>query len=183
MYILLAFTFSCIVACVVALCLKKWKMAGGIAVIMLLTNSLPETFPIVPLTFFQSLQNGTILKVECYNIHSGGEDFEGRSDDIYKQICETDSSRFYTGIELGYVVRDLEADIIYKCLQVEKHSTIMMADMNDIGGSYAMRRIKRAGMTDAWWKGGFGYRYTFHKHVFRFRLDSSMMMIVCGSVT
>jgi len=95
-------------------------MAGGIAVIMLLTNSLPETFPIVPLTFFQSLQNGTILKVECYNIHSGGEDFEERSDDIYKQICETDSSRFYTGIELGYVVRDLEADIIYKCLQVEK---------------------------------------------------------------
>lgn len=70
-------------------------MAGGIAVIMLLTNSLPETFPIVTFTFFQSLQNGTILKVECYNIHSGGEDFKGQSDDIYKQICEMDPDFVY----------------------------------------------------------------------------------------
>lgn len=79
--------------------------------------------------------------------------------------------RFYTSIELGYAVRELETDTIYKCLQAEKHPTIMMGDMNDIGGSYTVRRIKRTGMTDTWWKGGFGYRCTFHKHVFRFRLD------------
>lgn len=50
--------------------------------------------------------------------------------------------RFYTGIELGYAMRELEADTIYKCLQAEKHPTIMMGDMNDIGGSYTVRRIK-----------------------------------------
>lgn len=294
MYILLVLPFLTLllIACVVILCLKKWKMVGGMVVIMLLTNSLTETFSIVPLTLFQPLQDGTMLKVECYNIHSGGENFERRSDGIYKQICKADPdfvylteyvgicspkldsmlkskysnhtcsykryleterfyskwvidsvynleidtldakvrrcveeysevkkridriwvyriqihqaddtvalycchldtnnfdairdsindegmellkhvSRFYTGIELGYVVRELETDAIYKCLQGEKYPTIVMGDMNDIGGSYTVRRIERAGMTDAWWKGGFGYGCTFHKYGFRFRL-------------
>lgn len=35
------------------------------------------------------------MKVECYNLHSGGKGFEGRSDGIYKQICEMDSDFVY----------------------------------------------------------------------------------------
>lgn len=54
-----------------------------------------------------------------------------------------------------------------------------MGDMNDISGSYTLRRIESvellrhgsAGLTDAWWKGGFGYGTTYHDHSLRLRLD------------
>lgn len=54
-----------------------------------------------------------------------------------------------------------------------------MGDMNDISSSYTLRRIESvgtlrhgsAGLTDAWWKGGFGYGTTYHDHGLRLRLD------------
>ncbi len=46
-----------------------------------------------------------------------------------------------------------------------------MGDLNDVSGSYAVERIKKAGLKDAWWKGGFGYGATFHDKWLRLRLD------------
>lgn len=57
-----------------------------------------------------------------------------------------------------------------------------MEDMNGISGSYTLRRIEAAGLlrhgsaelTDAWWKGGFGYGTTYHDHGLRPRLDHTL---------
>ena len=54
-----------------------------------------------------------------------------------------------------------------------------MGDMNDISGSYTLRRIEAAELlrqgsaelADAWWKGGFGYGTTYHDPGLRLRLD------------
>ena len=74
-------------------------------------------------------------------------------------------------LQKGYEERAKEADILYDALSSESYPAIVMGDMNDISGSYTLRRIESAGLTDAWWKGGFGYGATYHDHGLRLRLD------------
>lgn len=81
------------------------------------------------------------------------------------------SSNKYDSLQKGYEERAKEADILYDALTHEKYPAIVMGDMNDISGSYTLRRIESAGLTDAWWKGGFGYGATYHDHGLRLRLD------------
>lgn len=83
--------------------------------------------------------------------------------------CHLSSSNHH--IQEGYNRRRMEADAIYACIMDEHHPVIVMGDMNDISGSYAIHRIKKAGLEDAWWKGGLGYGTTFHKGGLRLRLD------------
>ena len=77
----------------------------------------------------------------------------------------------WDALQKGYEERAQEADILYDALTHEKYPAIVMGDMNDISGSYTLRRIESAGLTDAWWKGGFGYGTTYHDHGLRLRLD------------
>lgn len=77
----------------------------------------------------------------------------------------------WDALQKGYEERAQEADILYDALTHEKYPAIVMGDMNDISGSYTLRRIESAGLTDAWWKGGFGYGSTYHDHGLRLRLD------------
>lgn len=74
-------------------------------------------------------------------------------------------------LKKGYEERAKEADILYDALTHEKYPAIVMGDMNDISGSYTLRRIESAELADAWWKGGFGYGATYHDHGLRLRLD------------
>ena len=77
----------------------------------------------------------------------------------------------WDALQKGYEERAKEADILYDALTHEKYPAIVMGDMNDISGSYTLGRIESAGLTDAWWKGGFGYGTTYHDHGLRLRLD------------
>jgi len=83
--------------------------------------------------------------------------------------CHLSSSR--KDIIRGFRNRALEADSIYEALCEEKSPTIVMGDLNDVSGSYTISRIKDAGLSDAWWEGGFGYGTTFHNRWVRLRLD------------
>lgn len=74
-------------------------------------------------------------------------------------------------LKKGYEERAKEADILHDALAREPYPAIVMGDMNDISGSYTLRRIEAAGLADAWWKGGFGYGTTYHDHGLRLRLD------------
>lgn len=51
--------------------------------------------------------------------------------------------------------------------------TIVMGDFNDVCGSPALRVLESAGLTDVWWKGGFGYGATIHDPL-PFRIDHIM---------
>lgn len=81
------------------------------------------------------------------------------------------STNKWDALQKGYEERAQEADILYDALSHEPYPAIVMGDMNDISGSYTLRRIESAGFTDAWWKGGFGYGTTYHDHGLRLRLD------------
>lgn len=67
--------------------------------------------------------------------------------------------------------RALEADELYYALKQDPFPSLVIGDMNDISGSYPVRRIEKAGMKDAWWKGGLGYGATYLDHGLRLRLD------------
>jgi len=80
-------------------------------------------------------------------------------------------SEYKSALDGAYTVRSLEADAIYESLSKEPHPMIVMGDLNDISGSYALRRIQSLGLYDARWKGGAGYGRTFHEGKLNFRLD------------
>ena len=71
----------------------------------------------------------------------------------------------------AYKERCREADSIYACMQDVKNPIIVLGDMNDISGSYAINRIKSVELANAWWKGGFGYGTTYHGNGLRLRID------------
>lgn len=77
----------------------------------------------------------------------------------------------YKSTKEAYRRRAKETDTLYYAIQKEYHSVIVMGDMNDISGSYTLRRIESAGFADAWWKAGCGYGSTFHDGLLRLRLD------------
>lgn len=83
--------------------------------------------------------------------------------------CHLSSSNNH--IRKGYKNREEEADIIYESIKDERYPIIVLGDLNDISGSYAVERIKDVGLNDAWWMGGFGYGETFRDKWLRLRLD------------
>lgn len=77
----------------------------------------------------------------------------------------------WASLEEGRRLRRMEVDTLYNAIRNENHPTIVMGDMNDVSGTYSLRKIESAGLTDAWWKGGCGYGSTYHGGWLRLRLD------------
>lgn len=73
-------------------------------------------------------------------------------------------------IDFGYKARELQAKIIGGHVD-ESMPTLICGDYNDVGGSSPLRILQRFGFSDAWWKGGFGFGFSFHGMGLRFRLD------------
>lgn len=71
----------------------------------------------------------------------------------------------------GYKRRKKEADTLYEHIRKEHYPVIVMGDLNDVPGSYTLYKIKKAGLSNAWWEGGCGYGVTFHDGLLRLRLD------------
>lgn len=73
-------------------------------------------------------------------------------------------------MDFGYKARKLQVKVITE--QMERGTpTIVSGDFNDIGGSSCIRFLHKQGLSDAWWRGGFGFGFTFHGMGLRFRLD------------
>ena len=70
--------------------------------------------------------------------------------------------------------RAQETDSIYQCIIGENWPVIVFGDMNDVSGSYAINRLKEAGLKDAWWEKGCGYGATFHGNGLLLRIDHVM---------
>ena len=69
--------------------------------------------------------------------------------------------------------RGVEAETIAYEISKSSHNAIVLGDMNDVCGSYAISVLKTAGLKDAWWEGGFGYGATIHKPL-PYRIDHIM---------
>jgi len=77
----------------------------------------------------------------------------------------------WASLEEGRRLRAKEADAITDALQQEKYPAIVMGDMNDVSGSYALKRLESAGLSDAWWKDGPGYGSTYSENWLKLRID------------
>lgn len=73
-------------------------------------------------------------------------------------------------IDFGYKVRELQTTIIRKHID-HNNPVLVCGDFNDVGGSSPLKIMQSYYLSDAWWKGGFGFGFTFHGMGFRFRLD------------
>lgn len=83
--------------------------------------------------------------------------------------CHLSSSNHH--IMQGYRNRENVANIIYESIKDDRFPMILLGDLNDFSGSYAIERIKDVGLVDAWWMGGVGYGATFCDKWLRLRLD------------
>ncbi len=73
-------------------------------------------------------------------------------------------------MDFGYKAREQQVKLIAEQINRE-YPTIVCGDFNDIGGSSCIRSLQKQGLSDAWWKTGFGFGFTFHGMGLRFRLD------------
>ena len=73
-------------------------------------------------------------------------------------------------IDFGYKARDLQVEVISKQINVNI-PTIICGDFNDVGGASCIRKLQKYCLSDAWWKGGFGFGFTYHGMKLRLRLD------------
>lgn len=70
----------------------------------------------------------------------------------------------------GSQARELQAKVIGSHID-SSMPTLICGDFNDVSGSSPLNVLQRFGLSDAWWKGGFGFGFTFHGMGLRFRLD------------
>lgn len=83
-----------------------------------------------------------------------------------------DAKLYLKTIESGYLQRRQDVDsIIEQLSNIDKYHLIVAGDLNDIGGSYTLRRLESIGLQDAWWNGGFGLGGTREVLSFPFRID------------
>ena len=77
----------------------------------------------------------------------------------------------WASLQEGRRLRNMEADTLVAVLQKERYPAIVMGDMNDVSTSPAVKKIRSAGMNDAWWDGGLGYGSTYYESWLRLRID------------
>lgn len=113
-----------------------------------------------------------------YGFHSIVRIQINRLDDTLSVYCCHLSSNLlrktqsvFHGVSAGVKSRAKEADMISEELKHDPYPAIILGDLNDISGSYTLRKIESSGMKDAWWKGGLGYGATYHDHGLLLRLD------------
>lgn len=89
-------------------------------------------------------------------------------------IHDRESLKTYlTDIKQASNIRLQEAMCLKDSVNHIEYPILLMGDLNDVGGSPAIKTLEGAGLTDAWWKGGFGYGATIH-HPLPYRIDHIM---------
>lgn len=125
--------------------------------------------------------------IDVYGVHLSSNNYNEHREYITPDSVGTrEQARSYLRqIVAAAGQRENEARIIVECMQEGSvspmHSaaksshvpTIVMGDFNDVSGSPTIKILQSAGLTDAWWEGGFGYGATIH-HPLPFRIDHIM---------
>jgi len=113
--------------------------------------------------------------IRLYGCHFASNNYTSK-----KQYVTPDSIRdrkqlktYLSDINRAYLFRTKEAAVLKNEIEKMKMPVILMGDLNDVGGSAAFRTLEDAGLSDAWWKGGFGYGATIHNPL-PYRIDHIM---------
>ncbi len=71
----------------------------------------------------------------------------------------------------GNLKRQNEAILITEYIRETEMPTIVMGDLNDMGGTRPLNILQSEGLKDAWWEGGLGLGFTFKEGWMRLRID------------
>lgn len=110
--------------------------------------------------------------IDLYGCHFASNNYN----ELYeRQSIEDISSQeslltYINNIQTSGNRRTKEAIAIVHEMSKSSHQAIVLGDMNDVGGSAAIRALKTAGLTDAWLEGGFWYGATIH-YPLPYRID------------
>lgn len=145
----------------------------------LLPDSLRKEYnytdPLVQ-SFHMDSPHGEVLVVHC---HLKSNDYNAARKVLVTDTLQTrwidGWDEYMTGIRRGYDIRPREAAAIRRYVQEVEQWTgplIVAGDLNDIGGSPVIRQLERElSLQDAWWRGGFGFGFTYDAHHMLLRLD------------
>ncbi len=122
-------------------------------------------------TSIKASVHGTPLSIYYCHLASNNYDSAKRNYSTPDNIKNLEGLKFYLGrVSASAEVRRQEVDTLLKHAGLIAQPTMIIGDMNDVCGSPALNSLRRAGFTDAWWKGGFGYGATIHSPL-PFRID------------
>lgn len=136
-------------------------------------------------TSIKASVHGTPLSIYYCHLASNNYDSAKRNYSTPDNIKNFEGLKFYLGrVNASAEVRRQEVDTLLKhagglsvpalrskaLAKDATTPTMIIGDMNDVSGSPALNSLRRAGFTDAWWKGGFGYGATIHSPL-PFRID------------
>ena len=118
------------------------------------------------------IQGDTIDLYGCHFASNNyNEQYERQSiEDIHDQVS---FFNYIKNIQTSGNRRKIEAETIVHEMLKSSHQAIVLGDMNDVGGSVAIRVLEKAGLTDTWWEGGWGYGASIHTPL-PYRIDHIM---------
>lgn len=114
-------------------------------------------------------------KLQLFNCHLqsnnysvGVRNLKNKKTGLLKTICQIFQSLYY-----GYQNRKMQVKVLNSYMGTE-YPTVVCGDFNDISGSKTLRLLQSKNLSNAWWKGGYGFGFTFHGMRLRFRLDHAL---------
>ena len=113
----------------------------------------------------------TIIKgdtLDLYGCHWASNNYNEQHE--REEVDIFDGIKNIKNIYTASTFRKKEAEAIVREMSKSSHSAIVMGDMNDVGGSPALKILVSAGLKDAWWEGGVGYGATIFKPL-PYRID------------
>ena len=125
-------------------------------------------------TSIEASAGGNEFNMYFCHLSSNNYDSSKKNYSTPDNIKSFDGLKFYLKrIGDASEVRRQEAEYILGRIEESDAPTIIIGDMNDVGGSPALRTLTKQGFKDAWWEGGFGYGATIHDPL-PFRIDHIM---------
>ena len=118
------------------------------------------------------IENDTIF---LYGCHFASNNYSPKRKYITPDSIHdrNDIFMYISNVERTGLIRRRQADVVAADMTDIRNPIIMMGDLNDVGGSAAVRTLEEVGLKDAWWIGGFGYGATIH-YPLPYRIDHIM---------
>lgn len=132
-----------------------------------------------PALAFDVVVNGHRLRLISVHLQSYG--LSNNDKRITGTNTETDvdvmqGSRVYgmsitSKLSRAFALRAHDATLLRAAIDCSPENVIVCGDFNDVAGSYSYRTIMGDDMRDSWNDAGFGYKPTYNKHRFYFKID------------
>jgi len=106
--------------------------------------------------------------IDIYGCHWASNNYNAKHE--REGIENFNLLNYISNIHSASAIRKKEAEAIVREMSKSSHSAIVMGDMNDVGGSPALKILASEGLKDAWWEGGVGYGATIFKPL-PYRID------------